>query len=414
MADETEQGLVQIIPLEGGYATIELRGGGLPFKGAAFPTEQRIKTTYYVGNPEATQTVGGPTKPNTTFRGRWMDQDLRQGGARTLQLQVEFLVDRAIPVEVRWGGRQLANGEDPAIVRRGLLKKFTPTINRAQDIEWELECEWKGQGIQTKAPTFASSWTRKDNFTALAEQVQASQEETTSWLDYVDTFTSMETNAMLTVSDALDDVGNSFIDAVDVIDGASSMMSDAAGLPGQISDRIQGVCDHIVLVCANARASLDEFCGLWPGLKGTASGSTWQEMGSFFKNQGQRARLALCPTDDPLARLDSQTAQNDLISSWDLLAGQAATASAQLASQRVPDIIATVRPAAGSDLRDLAVVYYGNPDLWIIIADFNNLPSSEVPATPLGVSEDGAPPIYIPRASNYPSDLLDTWGDRAA
>lgn len=411
MSDETEQGLLQIIPLEGGYNPIELRGGGLPLKGAAFPTEQRIKTTYYVGNPEATQTVGGPTKPNTTFRGRWMDQDIGLGGARALQLQIEFLVDRAIPVEVRWGGRQLPNGEDPAIVRRGLLKKFTPTINRSQDIEWELECEWKGQGLQTKAPTFSSSWSRKENFVALAEQAQQSQERTKSWQEYSWSVIGTGTNAMLTVSDAMDDVVNAFVDVAEIIDGASSMLSDAAGIPGQIADRIQGVCDRTIMVCANARASLDEFCGLWPGLQGTASGQSWREAGAFFKNQGQRARLALCPTDDPLARLDSQTATNDLVLSWDLLAGQAASASAQLASQRVPDIIATLRPPAGSDLRDLAVAHYGNPDLWIIIADYNNLSSSEVPATPMGVSDDGAPPIYIPRASNYPSDLLENWGE---
>ena len=69
-----------------------------------------------------------------------------------------------------------------------------------------------------------------------------------------------------------------------------------------------------------------------------------------------------------------------------------------------------VRPPAGSDLRDLAVKYYGNPDLWFLIADFNDLPSSEVPANPSGPSDNGGPPIYIPRQSDYTTALVQVWG----
>ena len=63
----------RIIPLEGGLPVISLAGFMLPFRGVSFPTEQRIKTTYYPGNPQASQTVVGPTLPNTTVVGRWMD-----------------------------------------------------------------------------------------------------------------------------------------------------------------------------------------------------------------------------------------------------------------------------------------------------------------------------------------------------
>ena len=157
MADASEQGLVQIIPLEGNYATINLTGGGLPYKGTTFPREQRGKTTYYPGNPVATQTVTGPTRPPTTMTGRWMDFDLGEGGARALDLQIGILCDKGVPVEVRWGGRALTNGEDPAIVQRGRIAKYEPKYNRAQDIEWSITFEWRGDALPGQSPSFLPS-----------------------------------------------------------------------------------------------------------------------------------------------------------------------------------------------------------------------------------------------------------------
>ena len=412
IGDGTEQGLVEIIPLEGELGKITLDGDALPFKGMEFPTEQRLSTKYYPGNPVATQQVGGPIKPPSTWMGHWMDVTLGEGGARQLVLQFEYLCERGISVEVRWGGRQLTNGEDPAVVRRGLIKKFTPKYQRAQDVEWSCEWEWRGEVIQTKPPTFAaegfaSSW----DFSALSDELEDAENETTSWIDAAWQLIGKGADVMLTINDALDDVQNSIVDAINVVDGASSMLSQVAELPNSINQRIQGVCSRIVLACANGRAAHDDFCGLWPGIGGAGAGQDFRETGMIFRQQAGEAKLAMYPHDDPLERLDGQTAQNDLILSWDLLAEQAAVASAKLAAQQVPDVIAIERPSAGSDLRDLAVKFYGDPDLWLLIADYNDLDTSEVPATPTGPSDTGAPPIYIPRHTSTSADLTNTWGD---
>lgn len=79
-------------------------------------------------------------------------------------------------------------------------------------------------------------------------------------------------------------------------------------------------------------------------------------------------------------------------------------------------MIAIVRPPAGSDLRDLAVQYYGDSTLWVVIAAYpaNNLSSSEVPATPTGPSDTGAPPIYIPRLTSTSTALTSLWGNDTA
>jgi len=409
MADD-EQGLVEIIPLEGDYPTIRLTGDALPFRPVEYPGEQRIATKYYPGNPVATQLVVGPTKPPSTWSGRWMDVTLGEGGARSLVLQFELLRDLAIPVEVRWGGRQLSTGVDPAIVRRGLIRRFTPKYHLAQHVEWTCEWEWRGESIQTKAPTFSTAVRPSDDFSALADQLQETGDQTSSWKDVVFGAMSSATGFMGLVSDAIDDIGNSIIDAINTVDAATSMLATAAELPSELSDRVRAVCIHTVDVCANSRAALADFCGLWPGLPAVFAPG-WQDTANQIATAALQAKLAMFPTDDPIDRLDGQTGRDDLIQSWDLLAEQAAVAAATLASRQVPDVIAIVRLPAGSDLRDAAVKYYGDPDLWVLIADYNDLPSSEVPATPVGLSDDGAPPIYIPRKTDYTTALTQVWGD---
>ena len=412
MADASEQGLVQIIPLEGNYATINLTGGGLPYKGTTFPREQRGKTTYYPGNPVATQTVTGPTRPPTTMTGRWMDFDLGEGGARALDLQIGILCDKGVPVEVRWGGRALTNGEDPAIVQRGRIAKYEPKYNRAQDIEWSITFEWRGDTLQTKPPTFSASIVKQDSFIELSEQLEETQESTQSWIDIAWSGISTGTNEMLAVSDALDEVQNALFDATNVVNGASDMLQTAAELPSAIADRVRGMCNLVVMACANGRAALQSACGLFAGVLSTQQGGPVDETAARdFRTQAARAEIARYPTDDPLSRLDGKTTEFDLVHQWDKMAAQAAQTDASIAAKQVPDIIAIVRPPAGSDLRDVSMVYYGNPDLWVLIADFNDLASSEIPATPVGPSELGAPPIYVPAQASYQTVLEEVWGN---
>jgi hypothetical protein len=413
MADASAQGLIEIVPLEGDYPTISLTGGGLPYKGVTFPREQRGKTTWYPGNPVATQTVTGPIRPPTTMTGRWMDFDLGEGGARALVLQFDELIDRAIPVEVRWGGRSLSTGEDPAITQRGYIKKFEPKYQRSQDIEWSITFEWRGDVLQTQPPSFAlGGIVKQDSFSELADQLATTQEATQSWIDIAWSAIATGTNEMLAVSDALDEVQNAIFQATYVANGASDMLQTAAQLPSAVADRIRGMCDLVIMACANARAALQAACGLFSGvIAAQQSGQVDQAVAQAFQVQAARAKLAIFPTDDPMVRLDGQTTQFDLISTWDAMAAQASQTAAAIAAQQVPDIIAVVRPPAGSDLRDLAITYYGNPDLWILIADFNDLDSSEVPATSTGPSDMGAPPIYIPAQADYATMLSEVWGD---
>lgn len=387
-----------IIPLTGGVDQIELVATALPMQGVTFGTEQRIKTTYYPGNPVASQTVTGPIKTNTTITGRWMDLSLGDGATRLLIRDIEYLCERGIPVEVRWGGKPAPYGEDPPIVRQGLIKKFDPKYYRTVHAEWSLEFEWRGDALQTAPLTFAASLSPSNDLVDFSDMLTSAQDETQSWIETASSVIGKGTNAMLTVSDALDSVQNSVADMTILCDGASEMLQAAAELPSSIVDRIRGMCDAIVLNCWNARATFDCYVGLWAGLKLLPKdGEPWRVAAELFAKEVKQAKLAFLPTDDPLDRLDQQTAAYALVQTWDRTAEKSHQIGATYAAKQVPEVIATVRPPAGSDLRDLAIQYYGDPDLWIIIADYNGLSSSEVPSTPTGPSEWSAPPIQIPR-----------------
>ena len=393
---------------------IDLIGTMLPFRGVSFPTKMRSKTTYYPGNPVGTQQVFGVTKEPTTITGVWYDAALGDGNARALVKRIEYVVEHGFPVEVKWGGGATGGYNDVAIVRRGIVKSIDPKFEIPQIIPWTIEFEWKGEDLQTKAPTFGAGpsaiATKADEFGFLADSLLQTSTDISSWQETAYRIIGAGTSALATVNNALDDAQNAFANAITVLDTATDVIQSGAELPANVADRVRGVCDRVVGSCMNVRAAYDAVCGIWPLAEGL-TGKDWIDAGMFVKRQAKQAKLALFPHDDPLDQLDGMGQQFDVLESIDTMAEQAAQQAAILANQTQPIIIAEVRPPAGTDLRDLAAKYYdGNTDLWVLIADFNDLDSSEVPATPTGPSDLGAPPILIPDATAYAAMLSALWG----
>jgi hypothetical protein len=75
----------------------------------------------------------------------------------------------------------------------------------------------------------------------------------------------------------------------------------------------------------------------------------------------------LSATDQALAWLDLKTQLFGVCLQNDAAGEGANNMDAALAQQAKPTVIAEVRPVPGTDLRDLARQYYGNPDLWRIV-----------------------------------------------
>ena len=393
--------------------TIELVGTMLPFRGVSFGTKQRSKTTYYPGNPVATQQLFGSTKENTSINGVWYDAALGDGGARALVRQVEYVCEHGFPVEVRWGGGATGDYGDSGIIRRGIIKGIDPKFQIPQIVEWTIEFEWRGEDIATKSPTFGAGPSAvanlADTLSSLSDSVQKLASDLANYEQSAKRIIGTGTGALATINDILDTAQSSFANAMGVLDSASSAIQSAAQLPADVAASVQGVCNRTVLTCMNVRAAYDAVCGLWPIAEGL-NGQDWISAAQFAAVQAKTAKLALFPNDDPLDQLDGMGQQYGILDEVNDLAVQMAQQSASLRSQVQPKIIAEERPPAGSDLRDLAVKYYGDAELWALIAEFNDLDTSEVPATPTGPSDIGAPPILVPDQTLYTAMLDQMWG----
>jgi hypothetical protein len=95
--------------------------------------------------------------------------------------------------------------------------------------------------------------------------------------------------------------------------------------------------------------------------------------------------------------LDQRDRLFDLLHGGDETAERSQQTSESLAGLVEPDIIGTVDAIPGTDLRDLARQFYGDPDTWTILANFNGLDSSRVPDKPNGPTADRVVTIQIPR-----------------
>src|SRR5262245_32022572 len=125
---------VTLTELRGGAVPgreIELRGPSLPFQEAAWEGEQRLKTVYPAGNPEATQHVLGPRELPSQWEGMWRLTQMigapavfRNVGSETLvthpadlrDLVENFRVEGTL-LRVTW------SSDDREVVRLGRIKR---------------------------------------------------------------------------------------------------------------------------------------------------------------------------------------------------------------------------------------------------------------------------------------------------
>src|SRR3954468_10928771 len=86
MTIEVLEGVIRFRQLQEGQPNgmLMLDGRTLPFRPITYAGKQRIKTTFYPGNPVGSQQVMGPTIDPSTFKGMWRDRYLGDGAAMSL------------------------------------------------------------------------------------------------------------------------------------------------------------------------------------------------------------------------------------------------------------------------------------------------------------------------------------------
>lgn len=373
---------LQITVLEGPLASVVLQtdqspgvlvltGRQLPYGAmlggqTSFEGRQRIKATWYAGNTRATLQVMGPVEEPTSMNGMWKDLFLGVGAA--LQLVQTFdAIRRTGPLlKVEWG---------PA-VRIGMLEvfKWTPVISTT-DIQWDAKFVWAAQDEKPAALISATGIQNpREGLTAVATQGAAASNSVRAWLeDAVSTIVSFPDNVLGSVDMAL----SSTFGLIQDINDTAGAVSDIQALPLNILQRGVGVS----VAMANSMRDLTEtMFTINPG------DYLWNDLGS--------------------ALLDFKDFLFGTVESADAAAESATETAGSLEGQLVPELIAEIRVPPGTDLRDLAMQYYGDPDDWYPIAVASGFRDSVVPSSPSLPSDVTSFTVRIPRrASGAMSDL---------
>lgn len=353
---------------------IKLEGRALPYWGINYKGNQRSKLTWYPGNPVATQQILGPTDEPTVINGIWKDRFLGNGVGRQLADTFDDIRRAGTSVEVSWGDSATAFVLDTEIVtrnpivRRGIIKNFEHRYDRVQDVVWTMEFEWRGRDEPTQSPlTSAGAQSSREAYGEMADSLINLLESVEAAVSGPFTLLSgIDQQARQT----LDEVTESLNRTVDFFNGTLRSARSIADLPREVLERGRSL----------AKAASESL---------TLLKNTLLDNFSSVGVIGGR--------DEGLGLLDQRDGLFDLLDASDSSQQLSNQTEASLAGLIEPDIIDEVDVVPGSDLRDVARQYYGDPDLWTIIANFNGLDSSRVPDKPNGVHADPVRALRIPR-----------------
>lgn len=183
--------------------SVALGGTALPFKGADWPGEQRMTTTFYTGNREGSQQTLGPTLGPSSWEGAWHrtmlgrhpvtyvdDQGVEQRVVAPMRLReiFESIGQGGALLRVTWmsASTTFVGGDDKTerydqhkVVRMGRLQKWSFPIDTEMDVKWSFTFAWVGVGADPKVVA------RRDDmdFQASADALSASNEALRELID---------------------------------------------------------------------------------------------------------------------------------------------------------------------------------------------------------------------------------------
>lgn len=367
------EGDLSVAPLQDGEApgVIKLDRRALPERGVRESIAQRINTTWNPGNPVATQQAIGSVLPNTTIMGEWNDRYLGDGQTTTLKELFKLICKRALSVEVSWGGSLGGTTEAPVLsgepsIRIGLIKRFDPIIDRVQDMRWEMEFEWRSEGeVAANQVSATSQLNPREGFSNVINDIDLA---TSMWTAVQFGPPLKDVGLPQSVLQGMDRAFQALDQSIDAIQQASSTIVSAVVIPASAAQQMIGACRNGVDAIARALSTVLSI-----------------------------NLLAVEVRDSALDIIRIKDNLFGVLSQFDATSETCHDAGVGIGVNVSPDVVAVVRAPAGSDLRDLAAQYYGDPDLWWLIANANDIDGSAVPASPTGPSDNPGRPITIPR-----------------
>jgi len=372
--------------LTGDKREFRLAGRALPYPPFTLSGKQRNSLTWYAGSPEGTIQMLGAEEEQTTINGKWKDRFLRRVEDLSPDEQRAAGFDRAArgvagtsePAAGQYGEpgaqingqpinniRELAEEFDDVRrkgqilevswvnqVRQGILERFRQSWFVAQEVEWEMTFTWINQGTQLADIPI--------------------QERSLDLSDF-----AVEAQAQLDILRELQDGAIPLNGAVDDLQAVNQRID-------QVQQAVLQFQDAIIV---NAQAILDPLrtaqraVGILDFIQTTA-----EETADAIESRLDSAVLNIEETFG--IKLDQRgqliTQKQAALS----ISNTSAIRKEQVKKQLNPELVSSFVARDNTDLRDVALQFYGVADEWRSLLDFNNLDTSRLSANQV---------IFVPR-----------------
>lgn len=357
----------QIKEIEGQGRVVILTGRAMPARPFTLKGTQRMEVTFYQGNPIGSAQVQGPEEGESSLRGKWNDRFIKN--AQTTPAIVigfddttgEALVSRQnLPPAVVDGTpvidvMDLAKTFDSIrregalcevtwdeITRIGLLKDFTQTWHRRQDLEWEMTFAWLSQGEPSGSAIF-SLQTGMEGVSGEMSQLSGELSDLTENPPF-----SLDGG----VQEALDGAVEQILEVSDEITGAVLNVQQAVSQPLDGARRVAAALSTVVEQANEVLTALESLP--LQALRGA------QDL--FSVGLGATMSIAKFVTDVRETALQIRSAAIDR--------------QRRLQRRITSDLLTVYVARGGEDLRNVATRFYGKPDDYMRILRYNRLTSS--------------------------------------
>jgi len=352
----------------GAQGEIRLRGRALPYRGIDYEGSQRVVTTWYQGNPRATQQIIGPELKPTVINGTWKDRFLGNGTSATGGIGAAAIYAAALDRVMRQGASVRVMWA--SFVRVGLITRFKSTLDRPQDLVWECEFTWRATDASPAPPDFMKSIVTK-KATGTAKTLTQKAQQMSMLLDIVVPYrrplpanitpANMAKLFKSALSRRVPPMANIFRTRMGTTSQRMTTESTSFAVFAQQADQGDMEPASRLGVGANlvkqiGRLALDDrdVSSTAPAMWNTA----FDGFGARISYELLRREMVNSLSDYGTAALEQQEA-------W--------------MRQIQPEVIAQVEAKENDDLRKYSLKYYGSSDYWQQIADYNNLDSSIPP-----------------------------------
>lgn len=353
---------LEIQQLEGDQPlTVVLRGRAMPYQDPSWEGEQHTKTTFYPGNPVGTQQVLGAREGTTSFNGMWKDRFIRGNVTRNGSADtVQSALDAVALMNELWRSGKAVRVQWANVVRSGLIRRFTFTPKRVQDIAWEIEFEWNSRddeeapraSTEQSAPSGQDLLRRMNELEDIAALAPPSAAE-------------LLAQVLSTINSVREQVAN----AVDLLRTVETVVNAPAAILGALQSAVNSIV-----------AQLEDFRQRILGPRTSArDAQTSRRVKGDYTSPTASARDGGAPSSSSVQELQFEIWCRSLGASAAGLGFQLQRLLLDVQSRRQPRTARVITVRAGETLYSLATRHYGSPDFANFLALSNRLTTANVP-----------------------------------